>query len=272
MPEKKTPANWLRFQKSCSDMDPFDCVFRLLLLITPGENLLGFTRENVDQLFTPLDPYPFADSATSSSPFYICIDEAQRYLEDDIKSTMFFGSRYQNHLILVLEDSMIWRPISHGYGNLQYIVSGTSLKSENIISAITRTRRLELRATEANPTANRDEVWPYAKCVTITEFPFLKDDEGFKKLVEERGLDKKLQSHPDEIIKHGIPLRGRYLWSARYVDRLRISVEDSKQKRLDPEYIPVAALETMNEAKMSLKSRLSRLKREGRKAIIEELC
>ena len=39
-----TPANWLRFQKSCSTIDPFETIFRLLLLVNSRESHLGLSN------------------------------------------------------------------------------------------------------------------------------------------------------------------------------------------------------------------------------------
>jgi hypothetical protein len=104
---------------------------------------------------------------------------------------------------------------------------------------------------------------------TITEFPLVTTGERLIDLIKERGLLHKFTPHLEIIKEHGIPLRGRYLWSARYVNRLE---NLAQQGKLDPSGISTAAYESGNEAKIGLRERLSRLRRENYREILEELC
>ena len=72
------------------------------------------------------------------------------------------------------------------------------------------------------------------------------------------------------IKKFGIPLRGRYLWSALYVNRLEAHLK--LKRRLNKSVISKAAIETIDEAKNALKKRLSRLQKENHDTILQELC
>ena len=70
-------------------------------------------------------------------------------------------------------------------------------------------------------------------------------------------------------MKHGVPLRGRYLWSALYVDRLEARLKENR--RLDKDTIRTAATETIDVAENDLKERLTRLKAQNYDEILQEL-
>lgn len=72
------------------------------------------------------------------------------------------------------------------------------------------------------------------------------------------------------VMKHGVPLRGRYLWSALYVDRVEARLKENR--RLDEDTIRTAATETIDVAKNDLKERLTRLKAQNYDKLLQELC
>jgi hypothetical protein len=252
VPGKKTPANWLRFQKSCSNSDPFEGLFRLLLLINSGTDKLGFEMSNLEALFSgpDLTHYP--------RTLYLCLDEAQCYFDTGIFSTSF-GGEYKNYLELALEDLLLRTSFSFPFMDQRVVVSGTSLKVHHIISTITKTQKLPDAGGKSR----------YAKCKKVTEFPLRTDPEALEDLLQQWGALERLRPHLSSIKHHGTPLSGRYLWSSRYIDRL---VKESERRSIDLTDIRFAANESICEAKDSLKERLSRLSEDGHLTILEELC
>lgn len=245
-PGSKTPANWLRFQKSCSTLDPFKTIFRLLLLVNSSTVKLGLSMTH-------------ADKVLKNETFIYCLDEAQCYLDTLVP----FGNFSTGNLLeRVSMDILLVSRLLEPDQDSRYVVSGTSLKLKKTISILESTDQFSYPSYELSPT----------KCMTFTNFPLLTNGHQLAKLIEEDGLNQKIKAHsnPDEVLnlikERGIRLRGRYLWSARYVEHL--NGHDS----LDSTAISTAADSAMREAKVSLKKRLSRLRREKYDAILQELC
>ncbi|KAL9116437.1 MAG: hypothetical protein Q9187_007039 [Circinaria calcarea] len=217
-----TPAKWLRFQKSCSTtFDPFESVFRLLLLIT-GDSMHPTFLDH-------FKPYNIRDLFREHA-FYLCINESQCYLDTIVPGSSH--SEDNNLFRLISEDILIW----HRYQirNLRFIVYGTSLKLKKTTPVIEKT--IQFRKPECKPTPT--------KCISVTDFLLLTSGEQLKNLMEERGLLEKIGSHLDHVKKCGFPLQGRYLWSALYSRRL----EDSELDHLDKNTTSNAAEKTLKEA------------------------
>ena len=108
--------------------------------------------------------------------------------------------------------------------------------------------------------------------MTFTDFPLLTNDHQLAKVIEENDLYEKIKAHRkgkellNLIKEHGVRLRGRYLWSARYVGHL------NGHDNLDSTAISSAAETAIIEAKHSLKKRLPRLRREKYDDILQGLC
>lgn len=251
-----TPANWLRFQKSCSTIDPFETIFRLLLLDNSWETHLGLSNHMTR-----------VDKVLREKTFIYCLDEAQCYLDTLVP----IGNSKTRNLLKVFSD-VISIDSRRRYQDQRYVVSGTSLKLKETISILESTQQFPKRGLR---------VWPgrlLTTCKTFTKFPLLTNGDQLAKLIEEDGLNrkneedglnKKIKANPEvlNLIKeHGIRLRGRYLWSVRYVEHLK------GHDNLDSTAISTAADSAMREAKESLKKRLSRLRRDNHDAILQELC
>jgi hypothetical protein len=202
---------------------------------------------------------PHLHGLLSSGPFYWCLDEAQCYLDAHIPVVASRKVDYHNLFEVVLEDVLLRSAFDFKYQKV--IVSGTSLKLQKVISVIKSTQRPTLALGKHQLT--------FSDYKTITEFPLVTTGERLIDLIKERGLLHKFTPHLEIIKEHGIPLRGRYLWSARYVNRLE---NLAQQGKLDPSGISTAAYESGNEAKIGLRERLSRLRRENYREILEELC
>lgn len=241
----KTPAKWLGFQKSCSTFDPFESLFMLLLLINSGSQCLEFKM-------------PYLVHVPSQNSFYWCLDEAQCYLDARIPNMAHSEDNYQNFFQLISEDILLRS--TYPLRNMRFIVSGTSLKLQKIVTAIRNT--MQYPRPKYEPT--------FTKCRQVTNFPLLTSGEKLRNLIKERGLLEKLKMHFDFVKKRGVPLQGRYLWSARYVDRLENHLD--RDCHLDGNAISKAADDTIKEAKESLKERLSRLREEKCNEILQELC
>ncbi|KAI9686367.1 MAG: hypothetical protein M1822_003712 [Bathelium mastoideum] len=254
--EKRTPANWLSFQKSCSTFDAFDRLLALLLLIFWDSDYLDFETRELDQLFSMQSQSP---SSSSPKPlFYFCIDEAQCYFDARLHHASASGGGYKNHLELILADGLIDTMPSFQFMNTKVIVAGTSLNSKDILSAI--------RDSIVHKADKGLSYFPNPTCLTKTDFPLLMNFKGLEDLIKERGMFEKTGPHLETILENGIPLRGRYLWSVLYVDRL------AKCTALNREVISCIALQTINRVKGDLKVRLTGLDKKGRKDILEELC
>ncbi len=322
----QTPANWLKFQKSCRDFDPFETLFRLLLLVKHDDQDFGFRTEKLDFL-------------REQNTLYYCLDEAQCYLDTPTSIKASSESNGQNMMRLIC------RVILSGGRNmifnrdLRVVISGTSLKLQKMDETIRTTYQTRRSDWTRVPT----------KCQTFTDFPLLASDQGLEDLVKERGLLEKITSWAsakgqegsgnepphetsprtsaenqdqdlpiidssdssglqedfvrellDLILNYGTPLRGRYLWLARYVDRIKERFDEHQQLTkvvvssaavaegvisnvavaegvisnvADAEVvISNVAVETMNEGKEHLKQRLSRLRDENYTKILKELC
>ncbi len=243
-----TPAKWLGFQKSCSILDPFETLFKLLLLVNGRFKRLEYET-------------PHLDLVLKQNDFYSCLDEAQSCLETSIPSSDISTYKDENLLHLVCRQIQLgFRFDSKLRGrSSRLIVGGTSLKLKETVSVI------ESFAHWRHS--------PYTKCETVTDFPLLTSDQELQNLIEERGLFQSIKTDSalvNEIKKRGVPLRGRYLWSALYVDHLKEHIK--KHGNLDTKAISEAANETIDRAKGSLKERLSRLQKENYNDILQELC
>lgn len=238
-----TPANWLRYQKSCSKFDPFETIFRLLLLVNSSTLRLDFSYSMTH-----------ANKVLEEKTFFYCLDEAQCYLDTLVPSK---NSNTRNLLKVFSRNILFGATIAH-HRDRRYVVSGTSLKLKETISILESTHRLSRLKISLT------------KCKTYTNFPLLTNGDQLAKLIkEEDGLNKKIKANPEvlNLIKEqGIRLRGRYLWSVRYVEHLK------GHDNLDSTAISTAADSAMREAKESLKKRLSRLRRDNYDAILQELC
>lgn len=243
-PEAKTPANWLRFQKSCSTFDPFETIFRLLLLVIDGPSDLGLSMKHVDNVF-------------KEETFIYCVDEAQCYLDTTVPTQI---DRTENLLQLFsqsIRGSLGVRTVDK---DRRYVVSGTSLKLKETISTIKSRRQLSRSIGSLR--------FDFNTCETFTDFPLLTSRQQLAELIKENGLEE-----PEElklIQEHGIRLQGRYLWSALYVGHLKEHLK--RYGNLNPTAISNAADTAMGEAKDSLKKRLLRLQKGKYDAILEELC
>ncbi|KAI9658292.1 MAG: hypothetical protein M1821_002425 [Bathelium mastoideum] len=264
--EKRTPANWLRFQKSCSTFDVFDRLFGLFLLVVSDSGSLKFEIGELHKLF-PMETQ-YRSSRSSKTPFYFCIDEAQCYFDARLHDLTDFGKKYKNHLELILEDGLTRTISSFPSMNMKVIVSGTSMNSKDMLSTIEKTRVFGVFGVIGAYTEypRRDLTITKVTYLTKTDFPLLMNSKALEDFIEECGMLEKTRPHLKTILEHGIPLRGRYLWSALYVGRL------AECTVLSPRVISDIALETINRIKGDLKVRLTRLHDEGRKDILEELC
>ena len=243
--EAQNPAKWLEFQKSCSTFDPFETLFKLLLLF------IGNFNSYLDLRFPDLMfDLSNLNSLLRKKPFYYCLDEAQCYLDTPIPIRTPSEDNNPNLLGLVCTEILLVP-----YKDARLIVSGTSLELQKTASTITSIRQSEGR--KMAPT----------KYKTFTDFPLLTSGEQLRSLVKERGLLVEPEGLLELVEKYGVPLQGRYLWSSRYVDRLK-----ELMGPLDKDVISNAAEDTIKEAKDSLKERLSRLQDERKDEILKELC
>jgi hypothetical protein len=109
----------------------------------------------------------------------------------------------------------------------------------------------------------------YAKAHCFSDFPLVESREALQTLAEERGLLKGISATlQKEILDHGIALRGRPLWSCRYLDRLQTEIGQN----LEVNQIQRAARETIDEGKNGLKARLSKLQEERNDIFLRQLC
>ncbi|KAF6218892.1 hypothetical protein HO133_005435 [Letharia lupina] len=247
-----TPAKWLGFQKSCSISDPFKTLFKLLLLVNSGSKDLGYETPDLDPVL-------------KENAFYYCLDEAQCCLDTPLPFSNIGRYKDENTLQLICGQILLDFKADVRFQNpgLRFIVSGTSLKLKETVSIIKGTQ--EWRETHEDIVS--------AKCETVTDFPLLTSAQELLNLIKERGLFQKIESDSDlvdEVKKCGVPLRGRYLWSALYVDHLKEHF--TNHRKLDMKTILEAANKTIDEAKRSLKERLSRLQKEKYNDVLQELC
>ena len=295
--EDQTPAKWLKFQKFCREFDPFETLFRLLLLVNHDGRGLGFRTAKLDFL-------------RRRKNFYYCLDEAQCYLNTRTSVKASSEGNDENIMQLLCQEIILQvRDVDMLPPDRRVIISGTSLKLQKMVETIRATEQIRFSDSTIIPT----------ECTTFTDFPLLTSDQGLEDLVKERGLLEKItswasakaqegmgneplheisprtsaeeqdQDFPiidssassgcrqgsvrevlDLILKYGTPLRGRYLWLARYVDRLKKHFDEHRQ--LTRDVISNAADETMKEGKENLKQRLSRLRDENHTKILKELC
>lgn len=293
-PSVQTPAKWFQFQTSYSaTFDPFESLFKLLLLMSSRDYDLGFKMPALAELHR-------------QQPFYWCLDEAQCYLDTRIPTNISGQYRVDNLLQQTLNNPLSWSKFQHG--EMRFVVSGTSLKLQDTTSTIVK---IQQRQPGAYSHAT--------KCRTITDLPLLTSDEHFEKLVNKHGLREKIKlwaspenqdfvsrrrswASPknqrdfqqkvnswasvddpqeffrivlDTVMKGAVPLRGRYLWSARYVDSLRILFSPDSSSNgvvVDEGAILKAASETGEEGKNHLKKRLGQLWDGKHEKILKELC
>lgn len=260
----QNPANWLRFQKSCSTFDPFETLFRLLLLIHYVTGIGLVIHSNFETRFK----MPRLNELLSKETVYYCLDEAQCYL-DTLELVRIHGpaaiqNSFQLTYMEILSLSRSLRPDCQS----RFIVSETSLNLENTISAVESTRQYAI-VEQILGFDLRGLITP-TKCTKFTKFPHLTSDKQLTDLIKERGLLQQVEAHKQVVMKHGVPLRGRYLWSALYVDRLEAHLKENR--RLDEDTIRTAATETIDIAKNDLKERLTRLKAQNYDKILQELC
>lgn len=248
-PEAKTPANWLRFQKSCSTFDPFETIFRLLLLVIDGPSDLGLSMEHADNVF-------------KEETFIYCVDEAQCFLDTTVPTQI---DRTENLLQLFSQSILGSLGVRKVDKDRRYVVSGTSLKLKETISTIESRRQLSRSIGSLRFDFNR--------CTTFTNFPLLTSAQQLAELIKENELELK-DDELELIQKHGIRLRGRYLWSALYVEHLKEHLKGhaNLNSTAISTAISNAADTAMREAKDSLKERLSRLQKGKYDAILGELC
>ena len=251
-----TPAKWLGFQKSgfqksCSDSDPFETLFKLLLLVNSGYGDLGYKTPHLD------------DFVSSQKAFYYCLDEVQCCLNTPLPFSNIRAYNEENNEENILQ--LICRQILFSFKldnpRLRLIVGGTSLNLKETVSTIKSTKQL------------RESKFTSTECRTFTNFPLLTSNHELENLMEKRGLFHKINTDlalVKKIKKRGVPLRGRYLWSALYVDHLKEHFE--KHGKLDENAISEAANETIDKAKRSLKERLSQLQEKRHYKILKELC
>lgn len=245
--EDRTPAKWLAFQKSCSpEFDPFEALFRLLLLDPSDTSNLGFKMPCLKDMLSKYE-----------KAFYYCLDEAQCYLDTPVPITTHTVGEYKNLLVLICDDVLFYSRFAGQHKHMRLIVSRTSLKLQQTVSTIKSTRQIQQASFRFIST----------ECTTFTDFPLLTNGEQLQNLLEERGLRERIEGFLDYIKKCGVPLQGRYLWSARYVDRL-----SNHSGGFNSNVISKAANETIKEAKNALKERLSRLWKEDYHVILQELC
>ncbi len=285
-PGFQTPAKWFQFQTRYSAIfDPFESLFKLLLLVSSQGEGMRFEMPDLDEL---LD-----DHRKPKQPFYWCLDEAQCYLDTRISTHISGSSRVDNLLRQTLQVPLKWSKFENA--EARFVVSGTSLKLQETIATIEKIEQVQRGKSENIP----------IKCHRVTDLPLLTSDEQFRKLIDKHGLlekirlwasakpkvdldreikswalrgnqDKLLQEiksqrslkrHQeklvgmvqDTVMRCGIPLRGRYLWSALYVDRLKIFFSpdsSSNEVVVDVGAIRQAARETIEEGKIYLKQRL----------------
>ena len=151
------PPSWLKFQNSCSDSDsdPFETIFRLLLLINRGDTCLGSNIEHARKIL-------------EKNPFFYCLDEAQCYLDTLVPIGIHREDSDQNLLQLACRDILLVSPYSFGGRDCRYVISGTSLKLEKTISTVERTPQRK----EKGPT------------IISADFPLLTSDEQLEALIE----------------------------------------------------------------------------------------
>lgn len=296
-PSVPTPAKWFQFQTSYSaTFDPFESLFKLLLLVSSRVEDLGFKM-------------PYLAELHRQQPFYWCLDEAQCYLDTRIPTNISGQYRVDNLLQQTLNDPLSWSKFETG--EMRFVVSGTSLKLQKTTSTIVKIQQHGRGISGPTPT----------KCHTITDLPLLTSDEHFKNLIDKHGLLEKINLWAstknkgdlhrrveswasranqdnflqqinsrvslkdrqrefigivlDTVMRCGVPLRGRYLWSARYVDSLMILFSpdsSSKSVVVDEDAVLKAAIETGEEGKNHLKKRLGQLQDGKHEEILKELC
>ncbi len=293
----QTPAYWLEFQKYCCEFDPFETLFRLLLLVNSHRLDLVFDTKDLDLW-------------RQGNTLYYCLDEAQCYFNSRTSVKASSESNDENIMQLLCREILfVVRNNDILSRKPRVIISGTSLKLQKMVDTIHATKQIRRSDWEQGPT----------ECIKLTDFPLLTSDHGLEDLVKERGLLEKItswasakaqegmgneplheisprtsaeeqeQDFPiidssassecregsarevlDLILKYGTPLRGRYLWLARYVDRIKERFDE--HQKLTEGVISNVAVEIMKEGKEHLKQRLSRLRDENYTKVLKELC
>ena len=114
----KNFVNWLGFQKSCSTFDPFETLFRLLLLIHYDKGIGLVSCETRFKM-------PRLNELPNKETVYYCLDEAQCYL-DTLKPVRIHDpgaiqNLFQLTFMEILSLSRSFRPDCQS----RFIVSGT---------------------------------------------------------------------------------------------------------------------------------------------------
>ena len=255
----RTPAKWFQFQTSYSAcFDPFESLFKLLLLGSSRDEKLGIEMPDLAKFHEK--------RRKQEQPFYWCLDEAQCYLDTRIPTNISGILRVENLLQQTLTGPLEWSKVEDA--KMTFVVSGTSLKLQETTSTIEQIEQFQWSEPVTLPT----------KCHRITDLPLLTTDEHLKNLINKHGLLEKITSRDSlegTVMRCGIPLRGRYLWSALYVNRLKIifSSDSSSNEVVDDEdAVRKAASETIEEGKNYLKQRLQQLRVRKHEETLSELC
>jgi hypothetical protein len=187
------PRLWFKLQVS-SQNDVFDEVFQLACLTQTDIN----DSNNEERI----------RSSIGSDKLYFCLDEAQADVDLEIPNPS--GSiSLLSHWIRKLDDYS--RRLSKPHEKVRpLIVSGTSLKTKEVINAITNGGQLP-------HIPDPDE------CAVVSTFPAVKDDNQFLQVMVKQGMVR-LRRDTDlctTILEHARPLYGRAGWSARYLQNVR---------------------------------------------------
>jgi hypothetical protein len=253
------PAKWLAFQTSCSpSCDPFNTLFQLLILDSRPFSWLA-SRLTFDT------PYLDRLVKDDTKGLYFCIDEAQCDLDEAVTdslgvTTPMLGIELQCIFDQQASFCQIPKP-----GNV--FIAGTSLRLSEATSVV---QDIRLRGTFFSLRGVIPEPLVMADCKKHADYPLLATSEDFRKLLTQHGVSKKMQD--PGIIKiieeNSRPLRGRYRWSVRYIERLNRLVDT----KLTPEVIKIEAEKTAKEAKDQLKERLEALQKKQHVRLLDQLC
>ena len=222
---QNAPELWLQFQK---EKDPFSALFWLLVVHSPS-----FSERDLRDKFGAF--------LSQTSPFLICLDEAQM----DLDATVHLETGTQSFFQLFVGGTA-WLFLLKVMSSPAFVVSGTSLRLEEIKAELKEGIQSSL-----------------VKFKPYTDFPLLITDESFEQLLIER--DFPLEGTNDRQIKtvvlgHSRRFRGRYLWSVLYIDSLkRQSQKISDAQNLD-QVISEAANRVTDRAKKDLKEHLNNIR------------
>lgn len=198
------PAKWFAFQTSCSSLfDPFNTLFQLLILDANQGRFYNFGAPYIEELLED-----------DSKHVYFCIDQAQCDLHESFTTECPVLSFALRCIRDYPRSSTRYPSLSSlrftEWEGADFVIAGISLRMGDAISAI------ELAGYRA-----LDGTVPKVK--KHVDFPLLMTQEDFKKLLVQHGiLDIQRDSYPVGVIEeYSKPLRGRYRWSVRYIERLK---------------------------------------------------